>query len=100
MFSLTFCASPRLSHRSLRRTAAGSALSLLACTAAWAVPSHQAAHQVAHPTLPAQPTVAASASTGALSDGESHPAALATAGLLSIALLQRRLMRRQRHHHD
>ncbi|KDB53228.1 hypothetical protein X805_10640 [Sphaerotilus natans subsp. natans DSM 6575] len=54
----------------------------------------------AHQAPPAPPTVSASASTGALSDGESHPAALAAAGLLSIALLQRRLMRRQRHHHD
>lgn len=96
MFSLNLSASPRLSHRSLRRIATGSTLSLLACTATWAVPSHQ----VAHSTLPAQPTVAASASTGALSDGESHPAALAAAGLLSIALLQHRLMRRQRHPHD
>ncbi len=92
MFTLTLSASPHLSPRSLRRIPAGSALSLLSCTAAWAVPAHQAP--------PAQPTVAASASTGALSDGESHPAALAAAGLLSIALLQRRLMRRQRHHHD
>ncbi|SIQ04615.1 hypothetical protein SAMN05421778_101226 [Sphaerotilus natans] len=92
MFTLTLSASPHLSHRSLRRIAAGSALSLLGCTAAWAMPAHQAP--------PAPPTVSASASTGALSDGESHPAALAAAGLLSIALLQRRLMRRQRHHHD
>jgi hypothetical protein len=35
-----------------------------------------------------------------LADSESHPAALAFAGLLSMALLQRRLMQRQRHHQD
>lgn len=102
MFSLTPHASPRPSHRSLRQVAAGSALSLLSCTAAWAALSPQSADQAPHhqalPVVP--PTVAASASTGALADSESHPAALAFAGLLSMALLQRRLMQRQRHHQD